>query len=154
MIRIASPLIVWHTYTQDQENITTSTTRVFNDFICHFFSISLHKGLQLTLSPFFEQTYLELVTWTISTHMSSPQWLQVTSTNDLIINKIWFLIAWLVPRLNISTFFFTLAMVPRSSSHRLPSPPLSPSKFLPCYLHLIKPYSSHIILNIHWKTIS
>jgi hypothetical protein len=46
--------------------------------------------------------------------------LQVTSTNDLIINTIWLLIAWLVPQLNTSTLFFTLAMVPRSSSHHLP----------------------------------
>ena len=36
----------------------------------------------------------------------------------------------------------------------IPSPPLSPSKPFPCYLHLIKPYSSHITLSIHWITIS
>jgi len=36
----------------------------------------------------------------------------------------------------------------------IPSPPLSPSKPFPCYLQLIKPYSSHIILSIHWITIS
>jgi hypothetical protein len=47
-------------------------------------------------------------------------WLQVTFTNDLILNTIWLLIAWLVPWLNASIVFFTLAMVPRSSSHRLP----------------------------------
>jgi hypothetical protein len=47
-------------------------------------------------------------------------WLQVTFTNDLILKTIWLLIAWLVPRLNASTLFFTLAMVPQSSSHRLP----------------------------------
>jgi hypothetical protein len=47
-------------------------------------------------------------------------WLQVTSTNDLILNIIWLLMAQLVPRLNASTLFFTLAMVPRSTSHCLP----------------------------------
>jgi hypothetical protein len=26
MIRIVSPLIVWHTYTQDKENVTNLTT--------------------------------------------------------------------------------------------------------------------------------
>jgi len=43
-------------------------------------------------------------------------WLQVTSINDLILNTIWLLIAQLVPRLNTSTLFFTLAMCWRSLS--------------------------------------
>jgi hypothetical protein len=81
-------------------------------------------------------------------------WLQITFTNDLILNTIWLLIAWLVPRLKASTLFFTLAMVPWSSSHRLPFTSALSLEALPCYLHLIMPYSSHIILSIHWKTIS
>jgi len=36
------------------------------------FLVSLHKGLQSSLSPLFEQTHLEHVTWTISIYMSSP----------------------------------------------------------------------------------
>jgi len=82
------------------------------------------------------------------------QWLQVISTNILILNTTWLLIAWLVPRSNASTLFFTLAMVPRSQAVAFPSPSLSTSKPFPCYLHLIKPYSSHIISSIHWIAIS
>jgi hypothetical protein len=52
-------------------------------------------------------------------HMRVQYMVQVTFTDNLIINIIWLLIAWLVPRLNASTLFFTLAMVPQSSSHCL-----------------------------------
>ena len=119
MIRIASPLTVWHTYTQDQENITISTTWIFNVFICYFFLISLHKGLQTTLSPLFEQTNLEHVTWTISTHVSSTHGFKSLPPMFWSSTIKWLLTSRLVPQLNARTLFFTLTMVPRSPGHHL-----------------------------------
>lgn len=84
----------------------------------------------------------------------SPPCLQVTLTNDLILNTIWLLIDLLVSRFNAGTLFFTLAMIPRSQVVACPSLSLSTSKTFPCYLHVIKTYSSHIILSIYWQTIS
>jgi hypothetical protein len=76
--------------------------------------------------------------------MSSIHWLQVTSTNDLILGIIWLLIAWLVPGLNASALFFTLAMVPLSSSHRLA---FTFAKYLEALSLLSSPYQD--ILKSH-----
>jgi hypothetical protein len=84
MIRIVFPLIVWHTYTQDKENITNLITWVFNVFICHFFSISLHKRNHLCLISSSKHTNM----WLELFHHIWNSWLQVTSTNDLILNII------------------------------------------------------------------
>ena len=152
MIRGASPLIV-RLYSRSREY----------NYFNHLSLQCLHMPFLLNISSWGVAITFVSSLWAISpwacdlNHFNTYEfnsWHQVTSTNDLILNTIWFLIAWLVPWLNASTLFFTLAMYLGRQAIACPSPPLSPSKPFPCYLHLIKPYSSHIILSIHWKTIS
>jgi hypothetical protein len=78
MIHIASPLIVRHTYTQDQENRTISTTWFFKAFICHFL-ISLHKGLQSSLSHLLSK-------YTLSMWLESFQhmWVQSMASSHIL----------------------------------------------------------------------
>jgi hypothetical protein len=77
------------------------------------------------------------------------------SSNVVIFITIWLFTIWLVRRHLASNRFFTLAMVPRSSSHLLDLHlllvPWSP--FL-AYLHPIRLSPSYITLSIHSKFIS
>ena len=114
--KFASLFIVRH--------ILNSRSKEYNRFN-HLILQCLHMPLflnitsmQLTLSPLWAN-----IAWTCDlNHFNIYEfnpWLQVTTINNLILNKIWLLIAQLVPRLNASTLFFTLAMAPRSTSHCL-----------------------------------
>ena len=84
------------------------------------FSISLHKGFANIFVSFLRANIFWACDLNHFHTYEFTSWLQVTSTNDLILNTIWLLIARLISRINASTLFFTLAMVPWSPSHRLP----------------------------------
>jgi hypothetical protein len=137
--------------------MSISTTWVFNAFICHFFSVYLHKGLQPcfshswskpTLSMWLEPFQHMRVLFMASSHF------HIWFNNDLILHIVWLLIAWVVRWLNPSIVFFTTTLV-----HQRLSPCLSftlawSSKAL---FLLFSPYQailkSYYILNQHLKFI-
>jgi hypothetical protein len=154
------PLIVWHTYTQEQKDKTILTTWVFNVHIWHISSqyllnrgcnhvcLNLLSKSTLTLSLWLEPFQDMWVAFIASSHF------HIWFNNDLILHTIWLLIAWLMPRLHASSLFFTTAVV-----HRCPSPRLSftfvwsfetLSLLSSSYQAILK---SHHILNWHYVFI-
>ena len=79
-----------------------------------------------------EHSHLEHVTWFHSSNMNNSKKYQVTSikhsNSDLILHINMAIIAWLVPQLNASTSFFTLARFFGRQAVACPSPLLSTSK--------------------------
>jgi len=118
-IHIASYLIVWHTYTQDKKRYIyfnyLSLQYLHTPFLYEYIFIRVCKHLCIIpLSISLESFQHMWVLFMASSHF--PIW----HNNNLILHTIWLRIARLVRRLNASTLFFTLAMVPWSPSHRLP----------------------------------
>ena len=94
-----------------------------------------------------EHSHLEHVAWFHSSNMNNSKMYQVTSikhsNSDLILHINMTIIAWLVPQLNASTSFFTLARFFGRQAVACPSPLLSTSKpFLAIFT-----ISSHLVLN-------
>ena len=87
---------------------------------CQFWSFSL------------EHSHLEHVTWFHSSNMNKSKCIKslqtLLSNIDLILHINMTIIAWLVPQLNASTSFFTLARFLSRQAVTCPSPLLSTSK--------------------------
>lgn len=102
-----------------------------------------------TLSNFFP-SHIILKTNLINVHHSFTYFYNRMNTQSLY-NFSW---AWLVPRLSASTYFFTLALIPRATSLLLDLLLCSVLRsHLPCY----SPYQAFLkphILSVHWISSS